>query len=121
MPAQKAAHVIRNASALGAQPFIQPKDILDGNKKLNMSFVAQLFNTCPGLHVTEAQIATFDLSSLEIDDVGDSREERVFRMWINSLNIEDLYINDLFADLQDGVGLCRLFDKVQPGCINWKR
>lgn len=27
------------------------------------------------------------IASLEMDDVGDSREERVFRMWINSLNL----------------------------------
>ena len=27
------------------------------------------------------------IASLEADDVGDSREERVFRMWINSLNL----------------------------------
>lgn len=40
---------------------------------------------------------------------------------MNSLNIEDLYINDLFADLQDGVNLLKLLDKVTPGCVVWKR
>ena len=117
----RAAHIIRNSTNLGATPFIQPKDICDGNKKLNISFVAQLFNTCPGLHLTEVQKAEYDLSTLEIDDVGDSREERVFRMWINSLNIEDVYINNLFADMHDGVKLLKIFDRVQPGVVNFKK
>lgn len=117
----KAAQVIKNAEALGARVFIQPRDITDGNKKLNISFVATLFNAFPGLYMTDTEKAEFDLSDLEIDDVGDSREERVFRMWMNSLNIEDLYINNLFDDLQDGVNLLKLFERVQPGAINWKK
>lgn len=118
---EKASHIIRNADAIGANPFIAAKDILDGNKKLNLGFVAQLFNTCHGLYISETEQAEFDLSSLEIDDIGDSREERVFRMWMNSLNIEDLYINDLFSDIQDGVNLLKVYDKVVPECINWKK
>ena len=49
----RAAHVIRNAKLLGVATFINPKDIVDGNKKLNLTFVAQIFNTCPGLELTE--------------------------------------------------------------------
>lgn len=131
--------------------FIKPKDIADGNKKLNISLVAQLFNTCHGL-VYESETVP-DLSTLEIDDVGDSREERVFRMWINSLNIEGVYVNNLFADSGDGVLLLKVsyalhhvprapytipyttspynihhkpytiqvIDYVVPGKINWRR
>lgn len=120
-PIGRATHVIRNAANLGAEIFIKPKDITDGNKKLNISFVAVLFNTCPGLYLSEEKKAEFDLSDLEIDDVGDSREERVFRMWMNSLNIEDLYINNLFADMQTGVNLLKLFDRISPGSVNWKK
>jgi hypothetical protein len=92
-----------------------------GNKKLNMSFVAQLFNQCPGLVVAEEVLSTFDFASLELDDAGDSREERVFRMWINSLNIPEFYVNNLFEDLHDGVGILKLEDSVQPGVVNWKK
>jgi hypothetical protein len=42
-------------------------------------------------------------------------------MWINSLNIPDLYINNLFEDLHDGVGILLLEDNIQPGSVNWKR
>lgn len=118
---QRAQHVIRNAIALGTEVFLKPEDICSGNKKLNMSFVAQLFNTCPALNVAEEVLSTFDFASLELDDAGDSREERVFRMWINSLNIHEFYVNNLFEDLHDGTGILKLEDIVQPGVVNWKK
>lgn len=42
-------------------------------------------------------------------------------MWINSLNIPDFYINNLFEDLSDGTGILQLEDIVQPGIVNWKK
>ena len=66
-------------------------------------------------------ISSFDFASLEIDDAGDSREERSFRMWLNSLNIEGLYVNNLFSSLEDGVGILRLMDMIQPGVVEWKK
>ena len=33
------------------------------------------------------------------DDIEGTKEERAFRMWINSLGIEDVFINSLFSDL----------------------
>jgi plastin-1 len=36
-----------------------------------------------------------------LDDEQTSREERAFRMWINSLGVST-YINNLFEDLRDG-------------------
>jgi len=116
-PLKRANQVIKNATSLSVEPFIKPQDICDGNKKLNLSFVAQLFNTCPGLTVTEDVRASIDLSTLEIDDVGDSREERVFRMWLNSLNLDNIYINNLFANLQDGVVFLKLLDYLKPGIV----
>ena len=74
-----------------------------------------------GLHITQEQLAEYDFATLDLDDAGDSREERVFRMWINSLNIDGLYINDLFADLQDGVALLKVMDRVQPGVVSWRK
>ncbi len=117
----RAGRAIQNATNLGVNVFLKPKDICDGNKKLNISLVAQLFNTCHGLTMEEEQKVTFDFSALEIDDAGDTREERVFRMWINSLNIENVYINDLFSEVMDGVNLLKVMDTVQPGSVVWKK
>jgi len=55
------------------------------------------------------------------DDFGDSREERAFRMWINSLGVKDLYMNSLFEDVKDGVGLLKVIDKIEPGLVDWKQ
>jgi plastin-1 len=61
------------------------------------------------------------MAVLEVDDVGDSREERVLRMWINSLNIDNVYVNDLFSDSDDGLTLLKLLDKMSPGSVVWKK
>ena len=120
-PALKAREVIGYAAALRSQPFIKPRDICEGNKKLNLTFVAQIFNACPGLTVPEEVRAQYDLSTLEIDDVGDSREERVFRMWINSLCLDEVFVNDLFEDLRDGVIFLKIIDFLDPGIVPWKK
>jgi len=120
-PVERAAHVIRNAAQLGADIFIQPQDIVGGNKNLNIAFVACIFNAFPGLAVVEpSQLADY-MSEMGLDDAGDTREERVFRMWMNSLNIEGLYVNNLFADCEDGIPILKVEDCIQPGVVNWKK
>lgn len=51
------------------------QDICDGNKKLNTSMVAQLFNTNHGLRfeTNRKRMSLVDISSINIDDGGDSR------------------------------------------------
>jgi hypothetical protein len=51
-----------NATATTTAPTKQPTDITSGNKKLNLGFVAQIFNTCPGLTMPE----DFDFAGLEV-------------------------------------------------------
>jgi plastin-1 len=62
-----------------------------------------------------------DKCGLMDDDVGDSREERAFRMWMNSLGIDDLYVNNLFEDVTDGLVLLKVLDKIEPGIVFWKK
>ncbi|KAH9306636.1 hypothetical protein KI387_011040, partial [Taxus chinensis] len=54
------------------------------------------------------------------DDEQDSREERAYRMWINSLGIET-YVNNLFEDVRDGWVLLEVLEKVKSGIVNWKQ
>ncbi|TDH74323.1 hypothetical protein CCR75_003050 [Bremia lactucae] len=119
IPEERAAHVIQNARRLKVETFIKPRDITSGNPKLNMSFVAQLFNTCPALDVIEEELKV--LEEILYDDVGDTREERVFRMWINSLAIDEVYVNHLYADLSDGMKLLKVLDKIQKGIVAWNK
>merc|ERR1719217_1533593 len=54
------------------------------------------------------------------EDESDSREERAFRMWINSLGL-DTHVNDLTAEAADGLLILETMDKINPGCVDWKR
>lgn len=102
-PATRARTVIDNATALGVPIFIQPEDIVSGNRRLNLAFVAQIFNTSHGLDVNEAEKKkieeAFEAAGLTDEAEDDAREERVFRMWMNSLNLGDQQIARLFDDL----------------------
>merc|ERR1712039_85970 len=50
---------------------------------------------CPALDPPdEDELKLFD--ELDDDDIGDSREERAFRMWINSLGLPGTYVSNLF-------------------------
>jgi plastin-1 len=131
---RRAGKVLENAGRIGANVFIRPDDILSGNEKLNLAFTAQLFNAAPGLEeLDEDEQKEYDLAGLMDDDTGDSREERAFRMWMNSLNIntagfdDTLYLNDLFMDCRNGLALLRLIDHItstppdQRGVVRWKK
>jgi len=118
-PAKRADKVLGNARKLGVQPFLKAGDIAAGNGRLNLAFVAAIFNQCPGLDPISKE--ELDKAGLMDDDFGDSREERAFRMWINSLGIKDLYMNSLFEDVKDGLGLLKVIDHIQPGLVDWKQ
>ena len=45
--------MLKQADRLGCREFVAPKDIVRGNAKLNMAFVANLFNTHPALKKVE--------------------------------------------------------------------
>jgi len=114
----RAGKVLANARNLEVKCFIKPRDIVAGNPRLNLVFTAAIFNQCPGLDpLTQEEI---DKAGLMDDDFGDSREERAFRMWINSLNIDGVYVNNLYEDCQDGLVLLKVMDKVKPGLVDWK-
>jgi plastin-1 len=74
--------------------FITSKDIISGNSKLNTIFTATIFNTCHGLEPPTKKEAV-EAAKLLQDDAESSREERAFRMWMNSLGLTDIYVNNI--------------------------
>ena len=73
-------------------------------------FVLELFNTKHGLEeLNEEEYAKIGLID---DDVEGSREERAFRLWVNSLGIDGVYIDNLYDGLSDGYLLCRVVDRI---------
>ncbi len=64
------------AKAVGAIPFLtKSKHLTGGNPKLNMLFVASIFNACSGLEASEEERKDIDAAELGDAD-GDPREER---------------------------------------------
>jgi len=106
---KRAELVLQNADKIGCRKFLHPKDIVRGNHKLNLAFVANLFNTWPALEPVE-----------DVEIIEETREEKAFRNWMNSLGV-DPFVNNLYLDLRDGLVLIQLFNKVQPGIVDDKR
>jgi hypothetical protein len=69
--------------------------LVAGNAKLNLAFVANLFNTWPGLEPLEEN----EKPVIEEFDAEGEREARVFTLWLNSLDV-DPGVHDLFEDLK---------------------
>lgn len=114
----KATAVIANSLSIGVPDLISADDIVNHEEKLLTLFVAEMFNTKHGLEeLTEEEYAKVGLID---DDVEGSREERAFRLWVNSLGIDGVYIDDLYDGLSDGWTLCKVVDRVDNSVINWK-
>ncbi|XP_072964623.1 fimbrin-2-like [Typha angustifolia] len=113
---ERAKLVLEHADRMGCKRYLTPKDIVDGLPNLNLAFVAHIFQKRNGLSKQMKQVSFLDAT---LDDVQVSREERAFRLWINSLGIST-YINNVFEDLRDGWVLLEVIDKVAPGIVNWK-
>ncbi|KAF8457652.1 calponin homology domain-containing protein [Terfezia claveryi] len=112
---QRAEEVLQNADKLGCRKFLTPKSLVAGNPKLNLAFVAHLFNTHPGLEPITGE------EKLEVEDFDaeGEREARVFTLWLNSIDVQPSVYN-LFDDLRDGNILLQAYDKVIPNSVNWR-
>lgn len=109
----RAEAVLQEADKLGCRKFLTPKSLVAGNPKLNLAFVANLFNNHPALDpITEEE-------KLEVEDFDaeGEREARVFTLWLNSLDVQPAVVS-FFDDLRDGSILLQAYDKVIPGSVN---
>ncbi|KAK4694033.1 hypothetical protein P7C71_g3477, partial [Lecanoromycetidae sp. Uapishka_2] len=112
---QRAEEVLQNADRLDCRKFLSPTSLVAGNPKLNLAFIANLFNTHPGLDpITEEEKLV-----VEDFDAEGEREARVFTLWLNSLDVQPA-VNSLFDDLRDGSILLQAYDKVVKGSVNWR-
>lgn len=116
---KRAGIVLANVKKVGAESYITEDDVVTGNNKLNTLFTAAIFNACPGLDPPTEQEA-YEAAKLLEDDAKGGREERAFRMWINSLGLDGVRINNLYEECRSGLLLLTLIDKINPGTVNWK-
>ncbi|KAI8331990.1 fimbrin [Choanephora cucurbitarum] len=112
---RRAEMILDNAEKIHCRKYLTPTALVAGNPKLNLAFVAHLFNTHPGLEpLTEEEAPEIEEIDPELE-----REARMFTLWLNSLNVEPGVYN-LFEDLQDGLVLLQAFEKVVPNLVNWR-
>ncbi|CAK7324560.1 unnamed protein product [Dovyalis caffra] len=116
-PKERAELVLDHAERMGCKRYLKPDDIVQGLPNLNLAFLAQIFHQRNGLTTDSKKISFAEMMT---DDVQTSREERCFRLWINSLGIVT-YVNNVFEDVRNGWVLLEVLDKVSPGSVNWKQ
>ncbi|KAH8420178.1 hypothetical protein KR009_006865 [Drosophila setifemur] len=109
---QRAEIMLQQAGKLNCRSFLTPQDVVNGVYKLNLAFVANLFNNHPGLDKPE------QIEGLE--SIEETREEKTYRNWMNSMGVSP-HVNWLYSDLADGLVIFQLFDVIKPGIVNWSR
>ncbi|XP_069831512.1 plastin-1 [Dendropsophus ebraccatus] len=109
---KRANYMLNQADKLGCKQFVTPSDVVSGNPKLNLAFVANLFNMYPAL--SKANGYDF-LNQIE----GETNEERTFRNWMNSLGVNP-YVNHLYSDLTDSMVIFQLYDQTRVP-VDWSR
>lgn len=109
---QRAEIMLQQADKLGCRSFLSPQDVVSGIYKLNVAFVANLFNKFPALDTPDEPI--------KMEIVEETRAEKTWRNWMNSLGVSP-FVNRLYNDLTDGLVLIQLFDIIRPGVVHWPR
>ncbi|XP_043997232.1 plastin-3-like [Gambusia affinis] len=108
---KRAEAMLQQADRLGCRQFVTPTDVVSGNPKLNLAFVANLFNKYPALTKPENEDIDWDLLG------GETREERTFRNWMNSLGVSPT-VHHLYVDLQDAMVILQLYERIKVE-VDW--
>nr|XP_043626330.1 fimbrin-5 [Erigeron canadensis] len=116
-PTERANLVLEQAAKLDCKQYVTSKDIVEGSTNLNLAFVAQIFQHRNGLTIDKSKSSFAEMMT---DDESTSREERCFRMWINSLGVET-HVNNVWEDVRNGWVLLEVLDKLAPGSVVWKQ
>lgn len=109
---RRAEVMLQQAAKLRCRAFVSPADVVGGVYKLNLAFVANLFNQHPALQRTG--------TAEEYHQLDETREEKTYRNWMNSMGVAP-HVNWLYSDLTDGLVIFQLYDIIKPGIVNWKK
>merc|ERR1712062_924140 len=104
----RAEKMLKNADRLDCRAFVTPRDIVKGHEKLNLAFVANLFNNHPALE------------DVDIEIIQETREEKTYRNWMNSLGVNPK-IRKLYYDIEDGQGLLHVLDQFKQSTAMLKK
>ncbi|EUB64982.1 Fimbrin [Echinococcus granulosus] len=111
---KRAYMVMENARLLDAGTLLVPEDIYTAkpgshSDKLNLGFIATLFNMYPGLETPE-----------DLNIQPETLEEKTYRNWMNSMGVSPI-VSNLYNNLNDGLVLLQLIDIIRPGTVDWKQ
>uniref|UniRef100_A0A8B9GGH3 PLSI protein n=1 Tax=Amazona collaria TaxID=241587 RepID=A0A8B9GGH3_9PSIT len=106
---RRAEYMLQQADKLGCRQFVTPADVVAGNPKLNLAFVANLFNTYPALHKPDN--SSYDLNLLEGTQ---------FTKHMGSMNMSDFYLSIPSSDLSDALIIFQLYDMTRV-LVDWNR
>jgi len=109
----RAELMLQQADKLGCRSFISAGDVTEGVYKLNLAFVANLFNNHPSLDKP-------DIDWEGMENLEETREEKTYRNWMNSLGVSP-YVNWMYSDLADGLIIFQLYDIINPGVVTWPK
>ncbi|XP_054483430.1 plastin-3-like [Anoplopoma fimbria] len=105
---KRAECMLKQADRLGCRQFVTATDVVCGNAKLNMAFVATLFNKHPALTKPENQDWILE---------SETREERTFRNWMNSLGVNP-HVHHIYGDLQSAMVILQLYERIKVP-VDW--
>eukprot|EP00917_Polyrhabdina_sp_WS-2016_P009934 GHVP01021800.1.p1 GENE.GHVP01021800.1~~GHVP01021800.1.p1 ORF type:complete len:525 (-),score=117.80 GHVP01021800.1:48-1622(-) len=112
---ERAEIMLNTANQIGCRKYITPKTIIEGNPRLNLAFIANVFNEYPGLK----QLSKEEENRIDqiFNSNKDDREGRMFALWLSSITEE--MVLDLNEDLKNGIVLLKALDIIEPGCVKW--
>jgi len=115
---KRAKALIESSKKLKVKSFITEEALMEGNPKIYLMFTSLLFNSKNDLELSEDKKVEVQKSTLseEVVTTG-TKEERTFQLWVNSLGLEGIYINNFYSDLKDGLVILRLMNYVWPGSV----
>ena len=92
-------------------------DLLSGDELVISILFSELFTFHSGLAVTSDS----DVEKVELDTFDDegSREERTFRMWLNSLGCETSCASLFSTNFRSGWMLLEVLESILPNSIDW--
>jgi plastin-1 len=115
----RARQMIACATAMGVEDVLGPDDLVKGNAKVNSVFVAAIFNCKHGLQ--ELTQEEFEAAGIIDDDIEGTREERALRLWINSMQIENCFVENLFEEIRDGLVILRVCHRIDNSTVDWSK
>ncbi|CAK9297455.1 unnamed protein product [Gordionus sp. m RMFG-2023] len=116
---RRAELMLKEADKIKCRAFVSPRDVVNGNYKLNVAFVANMFNSHPALSVAEKDLTSLELQE-DVNAIEETREERTYRNWMNSMGVSP-HVYWLYSDLCDGLVILQLYDIIKPGIVEWSK